>query len=60
MYTYMYLINHIFEGAIGHVRLNNDHLLRIIAIVNLNNLMEIRMLYGYTGSERGIELVMMS
>ena len=53
----VHLIDHIFERTAGHVRLNNDDLLRVIAIVDLQDLMKIRMLYIDTGSGRGIELV---
>ena len=40
-----YIVNHIFERATSHERLDNDDLLAVIAIVDLENLVKIGMLY---------------
>ena len=52
----MHLIDHVLERATGHVRLNNDDLLRLIAIVYLQDLMKIRMLYIIAIQEVGVAL----
>ena len=52
----MHLIDHVLERAAGHVGLNNDNLLRLIAIVYLQDLMKIRMLYIIAIQEVGVAL----
>ena len=51
----VHLIDHIFERTTFHVRLNNNDLLRVIAIVYLEDLVKIRMLYR-TIQEVGVAL----
>lgn len=52
----MHLIDHVLERAAGHVGLNNDNLLRLIAVVYLQDLMKIRMLYIIAIQEVGVAL----
>ena len=52
----MHLIDHVLERAASHVGLNNDNLLRLIAIVYLQDLMKIRMLYIIAIQEVGVAL----